>query len=201
MQKPSLDQIEELFTELVLPFYQLERDMGLPIEKRRNETDTEHSWSLAFLACALAPHVDKTLNIGLVCQLALVHDLLEIYAGDASVWDSPAVTTQKDKEAEAVNVLAKKFGHFPWINQMIEIYERRDTNEARYVFACDKIIPLVIRKLDKGKSYIDKKLTKEQFDAGLVENRQKAHAHEAMAEYYEAMRAVFDEHPEYFYQP
>lgn len=200
MEKPSLQQIEEFVQELVLPFYEIERDMALPIHHRRHENDAEHSWSLGLVACALAHHIDPLLNVGIVSQLALVHDLVEIHSGDTSVWDTTGLQTKKQREAEALKILKTKCAYFPWIIETIEIYEKKETNEARYLSAFDKFLPFVIRRLDKGRGYIEKRLTKEQFDAGLVSNCQKGHIHPGAAEYYEAIRAVLDAHPEYFYQ-
>jgi HD superfamily phosphodiesterase len=55
MGKPSLGEIERLVSQLMLPFHAVERNAVLPLKKRRFENDVEHSWSVAFLACNLAP--------------------------------------------------------------------------------------------------------------------------------------------------
>ncbi len=78
-QRPTSDHIQHLLTELVIPFYELKRDMPLPIPSRRMETDAEHSWSLSILACSLAPEIDPSLDVGRVCQFAVLHDLTERY--------------------------------------------------------------------------------------------------------------------------
>jgi 5'-deoxynucleotidase YfbR-like HD superfamily hydrolase len=79
MAKPTYAEVERLFSDLVLPFYYLERDMALPGKVHRNETDAEHSWSLAFIGCSLAAKVDPSLDLGLIAQLAIVHDVLEVF--------------------------------------------------------------------------------------------------------------------------
>jgi 5'-deoxynucleotidase YfbR-like HD superfamily hydrolase len=119
-----------------------------------------------------------------------------------STWDSAEKLNNKEEnEAKARKVIAKQFAHFPWISQTIEQYERKDTKEAQFVFALDKLIALLIRRLDKGQAYIHKKLTKTAFQKGLTPSRSKAQAHPAIGEYYEELWEIFDSHPEYFFQP
>lgn len=198
--KPSQAQVDELLDELVIPFYNVFRDMHLPGTDRR-ENDAEHSWSLSLLACSLAPHIDTTLNIGLVCQFAIVHDLVEVYADDVSVWADDAVLASKQlKEAAALEKIAEKFKHFPWLVETLQKYESQDTNESRYVRAIDKYIAVCIRFKDGGEFYRSEKITKEFFDKNMEIHRKKAQGHPGAAEYYERIRAEYDKHPEHFYQ-
>ncbi len=199
--KPTYSEIEDLVKELIIPFYHIERDMIVPGKFRRNETDAEHSWSLAFLACSLAPRLDPELDLGVIAQLAIVHDVLEVYAEDVSVWESPDKLANKDhNEDVARQTIAKQYTHFPWISSTIESYEKRDTKEAQFIYALDKLIALIIRRIDQGQAYIDKKLTKEAFLVGLAPSRIKAQAHPAIGRYFEELWEIFEKHPEYFYR-
>src|SRR5690242_19476962 len=102
MPEPALEDLEHLMTKLMFPLYQIERDAVPPIEPRRYENDVEHSWSVAFLACSLAPEIDKTLDLGKIAQFAIVHDLLEVFSGDTSPWHSQAIRESEEKrEADA----------------------------------------------------------------------------------------------------
>src|SRR5690349_14240126 len=136
MKKPTHKQVKNLVKQVILPFYEIERDMLLPTQpvgKRRDEKDAEHSWSVAILACSLAPHIDKELDVGLVGQFALVHDLVELYADDTSVWaDKMVLDSKEDNEAKALEKIQFNFSHFPWLVNTIEGYERQDTNEALF---------------------------------------------------------------------
>jgi 5'-deoxynucleotidase YfbR-like HD superfamily hydrolase len=201
MSKPSLAELQALMTKLVFPFYLVERDAMPPIEPRRYENDVEHSWSVALLACSLAPEIDKTLDIGKIAQFAIVHDIVEIFAGDTSPWDDDGVRTSKEKrEEEALQLVGKQFSAFPWIHQTIQDYESKNSNEAKYVWAVDKVIILLLRYLDKGKYYVDNGITKQLFDERLTSHRRKAHAHSTVGEYYDQLLGLFEAHPEYFYQ-
>lgn len=199
MKDPTLDDLELLMTKLVLPFYQIERDAVPPIEPRRFENDVEHSWSVAFLACSLAPEIDNSLDVGKIAQFAIVHDLIEVFAGDTSPWHGKEVRESKeDREEKALKHIAKHFSRFPWIVRTIEEYESRSSNEAKFVWAVDKVIILLMRYLDRGQYYVDNGITKQLFDERLVAHRKKAHAHPKIGEYYEQLLTVFEKHPEYF---
>jgi 5'-deoxynucleotidase YfbR-like HD superfamily hydrolase len=201
MQDPTLDDLEKLMTKLVFPFYQIERDAIPPIEPRKYENDVEHSWSVAFLACSLAPEVDKSLDVGKIAQFAIVHDLIEVFADDTSPWDDKHVRESKEeREEKALQHIDKHFARFPWITDTIKEYETRDSNEAKFVWAVDKVIILLMRYLDRGRYYVENGVTKQLFDERLTAHRKKAHAHPKIGSYYDQLLDLFEQHPEYFSQ-
>lgn len=187
-------------TELALPFYEIERDAVVPVGQRRFENDVEHSWSVAFLACSLAPEIDADLDVGKIAQFAIAHDLVEVFAGDTSPWQNEQSQGSKEqREEKAVQRIEKQFARFPWIAGTIQEYESRESDEAKFVWAVDKIIILLMRHLDKGRYYVENEITKELFDEKLTGHRKKAHAHPKIGEYYEQLLEIFEAHPEYFY--
>lgn len=199
VKEPTLDDLEQLMTEIVFPFYHTERDAIPPIEPRKYETDVEHSWSVAFLACSLAPEIDKSLDVGKIAQFALVHDLVEVFAGDTSPWHDKQTRESKEaREAKALKHIEEHYARFPWIIRTIKEYESHASNEARFIWALDKIIVLILRHLDKGRYYVENGITKELFTNRLASHRKKAHAHPKIGEYYDQLLNIFDEHPEYF---
>jgi 5'-deoxynucleotidase YfbR-like HD superfamily hydrolase len=199
MQEPTLKDIEALMSRLIFPFYQVERDAVPPIEPRRYENDVEHSWSVALLACSLAPEIDSELNVGKIAQFAIVHDLIELFAGDTSPWHTKDSRESKEKrEAKALQHIERQFTRFPWIAQTIKDYESHQSNEAKFVWAVDKIIILLLRYLDQGRFYVENGITKQLFDERLTRHRQKAHAHPKIGNYYERLLDLFAQHPEYF---
>jgi len=201
MSKPTHEQIEHLLKKIVLPFYHVKRDMPLPLGERRWENDAEHSWSVAMLACSLAHEIDPGLDIGKICQFAVAHDVVEVYANDTSVFASEAeLTTKAQREEEALQVIAKEFAHFPWIVQTIEAYERKDTNEAKFVYALDKYIAVTYDHIDEGKLFRERKVTLEDYNASLTAHREKAQSHPAIGKYYDEVRALLDARPDYFHQ-
>ncbi len=201
MQEPDLKDIQALMTKLVFPFYQVERDAVPPIEPRRFENDVEHSWSVAFLACSLASEIDKTLNLGKIAQFAIVHDLIEVFSGDTSPWHGKDIRESKEeREEDAIRHIEKHFKRFPWIAQTIREYESRESNEAKFVWAVDKVIILLLRYVDQGRFYVENGITKQLFDERLTSHRKKAHAHPKIGDYYDQLLELFERHPEYFSQ-
>lgn len=199
MTEPTLEEIGALLTKLAFPLYQVQRDAIPPIEPRRFENDAEHSWSVAFLACSLAPEIDPSLDVGKIAQFAAVHDLVEVFAGDTSPWHEERIRSSKEgREAAALKHINKHFGRFSWISRTIEAYESRTSNEAKFVWAVDKVIILLMRYLDHGRYYVENEITKQLFDERLTVHREKAHAHPKIGTYYDQLLDLFAAHPEYF---
>lgn len=200
MKDPSLEDIVSLMTKLAFPFYQLERISVPPIKPRRYENDVEHSWSVAFLACSLAPEIDQSLDVGKIAQFAIVHDLIEVFAGDTTPWQPKETRDSKEeRERQALQHIQKHFSRFPWIIQTIKEYESHASNEAKFVWAVDKILPLLMRYLERGQYYVENGITKQHFDEGLTSHRRKAHAHPKIGQYYEQLLEIFEAHPEFFH--
>jgi HD superfamily phosphodiesterase len=74
MSKLTTNQILALTKQVILPFHEIKRSHKLAIGRRRHENDVEHSWSVAVLACCLAPYIDPTLDLGKISQYAILHD-------------------------------------------------------------------------------------------------------------------------------
>jgi 5'-deoxynucleotidase YfbR-like HD superfamily hydrolase len=117
------------------------------------ESDTDHTVMLALIACAVAQKSVPSLDVGLVAQFALVHDLVEAYAGDTSTFGGLSETAKAEKdarEAAALVRIEKEFGHsLPWVHETIEAYESLATPEARFVKTLDKITPKITRLVNE----------------------------------------------------
>lgn len=113
---------------------------------KRRESDADHAWHLAMYAWLLGSHHDKKIDLLKVIKMALVHDLVEIYAGDtnghASMEDR-LVKQEREKEAadKIFSMLPKELNLE--LRNLWEDYENKLSNEAKYVWALDKIAPYV----------------------------------------------------------
>lgn len=134
-----------LTAEVVLGAVGVERMTRLPPPLARPENDAEHSFGLAVLACALVDALDPTLDRGRVAELALAHDLVEVYAGDSPFGDPAAEATQGAREEAALERYRTAWAHLPWLAETIAAFERQDTAEAVYVRSLDKLVPLLVR--------------------------------------------------------
>lgn len=198
----SLDDLRSLFRKVVVPFHLIERDMTLPAPSHRPDNDAEHSWSLAFMALTVAAEIDPDLDLGKIAIYAIVHDVVEVYSGDTSVWaEEERLTTKQQREADAIIRLQKELPQFPNLHKFIAHYESRADNEAKFVYALDKFLNLLTITEDSGYYYHTKhKITKARYDKQLTGHKDKAHSHPLVAKYYDQLRDEFDKHPEHFYQ-
>jgi putative hydrolase of HD superfamily len=116
------------------------------------ESDTDHTVMLGLIACALADQHFPDLNIGMIAQYALVHDLVEVYAGDTPTLRMPTDDAKAEKqrrEHEAYGRICREFGKtLPWLRILIGGYEARATPEARFVKALDKLLPKITHILN-----------------------------------------------------
>jgi 5'-deoxynucleotidase YfbR-like HD superfamily hydrolase len=202
MEKPTVDEVRQLFSELVIPFYGIKRDMYVPLGRHRAENDAEQSWSLGLIACALAERLDPGLDVGKIAELAIVHDLIEIPAGDTSIWDTEAAGSKEQREEEALLELATRFSDFPWIVQLIREYEEKSSPEAIYLWSIDKYVASFMRLVDHEAGNLFYKdqagLTLDAYKKGIEPTRQKAHAHPGVGEIYEEVYNIFISNPEWF---
>jgi putative hydrolase of HD superfamily len=116
------------------------------------ESDTTHTVMLGLLACSLAQRWFPGLRVGLVAQYALVHDVVEVYAGDTPTLRTQGADEKAAKQAReraAMMRLQGEFtGHLPWMPWMISTYEDLATPEARFVKLLDKLLPKITHILN-----------------------------------------------------
>ena len=178
-----------LLKEVIFPFHGLERDMPIRVNgKVRNENDSEHSWSLALFTLVLAPKVDAKLDVGRAVQLAIVHDIVEIYAGDTSFWAPEEYrNTKNQREEEALNILEEKFGSiFPNLIELIEEYEAKETPEALFVSSLDKLNNNLVIEQEAEHYFKNNGITHKQYEKAAPRHAKKGRA-------YKPLRALYDE--------
>jgi putative hydrolase of HD superfamily len=118
----------------------------------RNENDAEHSWHLALMAIVLADHSDAPIDVLKVVKMALIHDIVEIDAGDVFIYDMIKDHSNTDEERLAANRI---FGLLPknQAEEMIAIWEEfeaGETNEAKFAKAMDRLEPLLQNTSNNG---------------------------------------------------
>lgn len=133
------------------------------------ESDTDHTVMLGLVACALAARMPYSLNLGLVAQYSLVHDLVEVYAGDTNTLVMPTLEAARKKayrEELALRKLNREFGTaFPWLIETITRYEALEDAEAAFVKAVDKILPKLTHLLNGAATLRKQGLTAAQVNA------------------------------------
>ncbi|PZR74710.1 MAG: phosphohydrolase [Chthoniobacterales bacterium] len=160
-----------------------------PIHAARYENSAEHSWSLALMAMLLAEHADEKLDAMRVLQMLLVHDLVEVDAGDTFCYDLAANATKAERERCAAERL---FGLLPEDQErdfrgLWEEFEARASAEARFANALDRLLPLLQNFHNDGGSWREFGITVER---AVDRQRPIADASGALWEY---AQSVFQE--------
>ncbi|MFJ4677627.1 MULTISPECIES: HD family hydrolase [unclassified Kitasatospora] len=155
----------------------------------RRENDAEHSWHLAMMVTVLAEYADEPIDVGHTVQLVLLHDLVEIYAGDTPLYDDAGAVDQAEREAVAADEL---FGLLPADQTRLlrahwDEFEARRTPEARFAKAMDRLQPLLLNWLARGGTWRTPGVT-----AADVRAR-KAVIGDASTPLWEAARRLIDE--------
>ncbi len=141
------------FTRLLHQFQAIKRKILIP-ETDRYENDAEHSYQLAMTAWYLISANSLNLNLEKVLKYALLHDLVEVYAGDTYAYASEEEKTSKhDREQKALEQLKREFPEFEDLSEIIQAYEQKDSPESRFVYALDKLLPMMNTYLDQGRTW------------------------------------------------
>ena len=118
----------------------------------RHENDAEHSWHLALMTIVLAEHADAPIDILKVIKMVLIHDIVEIDAGDTFIYDTNKSHSNTNEERIAANRI---FGLLPeeQANELIGIWEEfeaGETNEAKFARTMDRLEPLLQNTSNNG---------------------------------------------------
>lgn len=121
----------------------------------RRENDAEHSWHLAMLAMLLEEYSAEKIDIERVLKIALIHDLIEVYAGDTFAYD---VKGNEDKHEREIQAAEKLFGMLApvqggEIRELWDEFEAMETAESKYANAIDRIQPLILNYLTDGHTW------------------------------------------------
>lgn len=118
----------------------------------RNENDAEHSWHMAIMAYLLKEYANEQIDIAKVMLMCLIHDIVEIDAGDTYAYDVEGLKTQKAREDAAKERI---FSILP-ADQKAELvalfdeFEAYETPESRFAHAMDNLQPLILNNSNNG---------------------------------------------------
>ncbi|MDB5260354.1 MAG: metal dependent phosphohydrolase, putative hydrolase of superfamily [Candidatus Nomurabacteria bacterium] len=150
------------FTKFLNLFQEIKRGYKV-VREDRYENDVEHSYQLAMLAWFLADTQSLNLNKGLLIKYALVHDLVEVYAGDTFIYskDQSAHDSKHDREEAARIKISEELSNFRDLNSIIVNYEKREDEESKFIYVLDKLYPVIQIYLDSGRTWKEKNITLE----------------------------------------
>ena len=156
----------------------------------RKENDAEHSWHLALMAVLLQEYSNEPVDVVKVMTMVLIHDLVEIDAGDTYAYDAAGNQSKREREVRAAdrifNILpedqAEKF------RALWEEFEAYQTPEAKFAHVCDNMQPFMLNHATGGRSWQEHGVKKSQV---LNRNRYLEDGSKTMKQYFDE---IIEEH-------
>lgn len=139
------------------------------LDKSRRENDAEHSWHIAVMALLFEEYASEPVDIGHAIKMCVVHDLIEIYAGDTFAYDVEGNKSKAEREAKAADRL---FALLPeeqgaYIRALWEEFDGMETADSKYAACLDRIQPFFHNTLTEGHTWVESGTT----DRAAVEKR------------------------------
>ncbi len=152
----------------------------------RKENDAEHSWHLALMTLLLSEHANTEIDVQKVITMVLIHDIVEIDAGDTYAYDEAAKLSQREREEKAADRI---FSLLPkdqaeHMRAVWEEFEERKTPEALFARTLDNAQPMMLNDATDGKAWREHQVKKSQV---MGRNKDTHKGSEKIWEYLENM--------------
>ncbi|MEZ9786742.1 HD domain-containing protein [Vibrio breoganii] len=130
----------------------------------RLENSAEHSWHVATMAMLTQEHANAEVDIARVLKMLLLHDIVEIDAGDTFVYD---VVASKDQEQKELLAADRLFGYLPEgqreeLRAIWDEFEAATTDDAKFAKALDRFIPMLLNYHNQGQSWVEHQVKRSQ---------------------------------------
>lgn len=121
----------------------------------RKENDAEHSWHLALMCMILSEYANQKIDVQKTMSMVLIHDIIEIDAGDTYAYDIEGNQTKREREVKAAERILKMLpkDQSDYIRSLWDEFEEGETAEAKFASALDRIQPTMLNDASKGKSW------------------------------------------------
>lgn len=174
----EIDKVKNIFRQTYLA------------DAKRKENDAEHSWHIALMAFLLQEYAEEPADVSKVMLMVLIHDLVEIDAGDTYAYDAAGAETKREREVQAADRI---FGLLPedqgsYFRMLWEEFEEYKSPEAKYAHLLDNFQPLLLNDASDGKSWVEHGVKKSQ----IYKRNEKIK--ETSAEVWECMKKIIAEH-------
>ncbi|WP_458408349.1 HD domain-containing protein [Anaerotignum sp.] len=130
----------------------------------RQENDAEHAWHMAMMIYLLKEYANEPIDLAKTMMMALIHDIVEIDAGDTYAYDTVAMETQAERERLAAERI---FGMLPddqrdELRNLFEEFEAGETPEAKFARTMDNMQPLLLNNANNGGDWREHQVTRTQ---------------------------------------
>lgn len=174
----EIDKVKNIFRQTYLA------------DGKRKENDAEHSWHLAIAAFLLKEYVAEDVDVMKVMIMVLIHDLVEIDAGDTYAYDAEGAKTKRAREVAAADRI---FGMLPedqggYFRELWDEFEAYESDDAKFAHLLDNFHPLLLNHESNGKSWTEHHVKKSQ----IYKRNEKIE--ETSPEVWERMKQIVEEH-------
>ena len=148
----------------------------------RKENDAEHAWHMAIMTLLLSDYSNEKIDVLKTVAMLLIHDLVEIDAGDTYAYDEDGKASKAERELKCADRI---FSMLPdeqgkYLRSLWEEFEAQETPEAKFAFTMDHIQPLMLNSATNGRSWKEHGIKSEQV---MKRNEHTAEGSEALWEY------------------
>ncbi len=148
----EIDKVKNIFRQTYLA------------DGKRKENDAEHSWHLALSAVLLKEHMEEDVDLTRVMIMVLIHDLVEIDAGDTYAYDTAGAATKREREVKAADRI---FGLLPedqgrYFRELWDEFEEYESADAKFAHLLDNFQPLLLNDASEGISWEEHGVHKSQ---------------------------------------
>lgn len=148
----EIDKVKNIFRQTLLA------------DGNRKENDAEHSWHIALMAILLKEYAEEEVDVLKVMTMVLLHDLVEIDAGDTYAYDTVAAVSKREREVKAADRI---FGMLPedqgsYFRALWDEFEAYETADAKYAHLLDNFQPLLLNDVSGGISWREHDVKKSQ---------------------------------------
>lgn len=176
----EIDKVKNIFRQTYLA------------DANRKENDAEHSWHLAIAAFLLKEHVKEEVDLLKVIIMVLIHDLVEIDAGDTYAYDDVGVATKREREEKGADRI---FGMLPedqrqYFRELWEEFEAYESADAKFAHLLDNFQPLLLNDASNGKSWAEHGVKKSQI------YKRNAKIEETSEDVWNYMKSLVEKHIE-----
>lgn len=176
----EIDKVKNIFRQTYLA------------DGNRKENDAEHSWHIALMAVLLQEYANEEVDVLKVMTMVLIHDLVEIDAGDTYAYDYEGAKTKREREVKAAGRI---FGLLPedqgsYMRSLWDEFEEYETADAKYAHVLDNFQPLLLNDASGGRSWQEHVVHRHQ-----IYKRNEKVPEGALA-IWETMKEIIDAHVE-----
>lgn len=185
---PTIERIAQL-QQMIADFAKVKRVPFLA-DNNQPENDVEHSYGLAITCWFLHDKIAPELDLLKIFQYSLAHDIVELHAGDTYIFDKERVASKDEREREALKIIAKDWHDFDDLSIYANGYMDKVDEEARFVKAIDKLLPVLMIDIGVGRKHWK--------DLGItldmeIEHKKSIRVSSIAAPYYELLIKWLDE--------